>query len=198
MKFTGSLAKPIIIETRSYTLLTSTPEKEAVVDQHNRAEYMRAITEQLGKIDELRQWLGLKEISEDAAVKFVSLLLALAQKFVPGFRIKNKSLGKNRGRKKEWTWEKYCQLMADVELLQREKTRSESEACLALTKLKRFQARWGKYDSRTLRNKLVKARLTKDNPVMMLGKHMIDSKSLKEVQLLDMLVDIFSVTKNGK
>jgi hypothetical protein len=198
MKFTGSLAKPIIIETRSPTLLTSTPEKKAEIDTHNHEEFMRALTEQLHKIDELRNWLGLKEKSGDAAIDFTLLSLSLAQKFVPGFRIKNKSLGKNRGRKKEWTWEKYCQLMADVELLQREKTRSESEACLALTKLKRFQARWSKYEPRSLRNKLVKARLTKDNPVMMLGKHMIESNSLKEKQLLDMLVDIFSVTKNEK
>ncbi len=100
MKFTGSLAKPIIIETRSLTLLTSTPEKKAEVDKHNHEEFMRAITEQLGKIDELRNWLGLKEKSDDAVVNFILLSLSLAQKFVPGFRIKNKSLGKNRGRKK--------------------------------------------------------------------------------------------------
>jgi hypothetical protein len=98
IKFKGELAKPITIRTRWVTLLTDTPENRAEYEKSNRAEFSRALAEQFEKIDLLRKALNLGEKSDDPVVNFVSLSLALAREFVPGFRIKDLSRERGKGR----------------------------------------------------------------------------------------------------
>lgn len=175
MKFTGKLLKPITLTTRTAGLLTSDADSLLGIDNHNRQEYYRALIEQLEKVDALRSWLGLPKKSDDPVVDWALLALMLAQKFVPGFRIKNTALGKNRGRKKEWDTVKLSELIADVGLLQRERPRTDSEACQALTKLAKFKRRWGEYAPRTLRNKLIIARQPKNNLIMSIAGRALEN-----------------------
>lgn len=198
MKFSGPLAKPIKIELRRPSLLLSDAKNSANFDEHNRQLHLGALIEQLEKIDLLRAWLGLGERANDPVTDWPVLALSLAQKFVPGFRIKDVSLGKNRGRRKEWNWEKYCNLMADVEFVQRERLRSDSEACLVLVTTVKFKDRWGSFKHKTLCNKLVKARQEQNNIVVMLGNRTKESNGFGDINLLDMLVEIFSITKKQK
>jgi hypothetical protein len=195
MKFTSKLLKPITVTTRTAGLLTSDPESLIGIEKHNRNEYYRALAEQLEKIDELRSWLGLPKKSDDPVVDWALLALNLAQKFVPGFRIKDAAFGKNRGRKKEWDTVKLSELIADVGLLQRERPRTDSEACQALTKLAKFKKRWGKYTSRTLRNKLIIARQPKNNLIMSIAGRALEN-GISEKQFNDILIDSFGITQN--
>jgi hypothetical protein len=129
-KFSGILARPIEIRTKRRTLIGSLTDDE--IELHNKREILRAVTEQLRKINELREWLGLDDRATSPEANWVILALKLAQHFVPGFRIKDLTTERSRGRKKEWNWEKYCQLLADVESLKKERTRTDSEACLGI------------------------------------------------------------------
>jgi hypothetical protein len=195
MKFTGKLLKPITVTTRTAGLLTSDADSLQEIEKHNRQESYRALAEQLEKIDELRSWLRLPKKSDDPVTDWALLALNLAQKFVPGFRIKNTALGKNRGRKKEWDSVKLSELIADVGLLQRERRRTDSEACQALTKVEKFKKRWGKYTSRTLRNKLIIARQPKNNLLMLIAGRARET-GISEKQFNDILIDSFGITQN--
>jgi hypothetical protein len=195
MKFTGKLLKPITVATRTAGLLTSDSDSLLEIEKHNRQESYRALAEQLEKIDELRSWLRLPKKSDDPLFDWALLALILAQKFVPGFRIKDTALGKNRGRKKEWDAVKLSQLIADVGLLQRERPRTDSEACQALTKLPKLKKRWGKYTPRTLRNKLIIARQPKNNLLLSIAERAREN-GISEKQFNDILIDSFCVTQN--
>ena len=194
-KFTGSLLKPITISTQYPTLLTDNAAHRQECETYNRAEIIRAVTDQLGKLEELRVWLELPEKTGDSTTDWAFLALSLASKFVPGFRIKNLTIEKSRGRQKEWNWEKYTQLLADTELLQRERQRTDSEACTHLTKDSRFRPRWSKYEPRTLKNKLIEARQEEKNIVMLIAKRTKDLSAISDGEFLDILIDIFSLPK---
>jgi hypothetical protein len=125
-RFTGELAKPITIRTQSVTLLTDTPEHRAEVEKHNNAEFSRAFFESFRKLDLLCAEFNID--TNDAQLKFIRLALALAMEFVPGFRVKNLSLARERGRRKEWGPIRYTQLLADIAKVQTGKKCSDSEA----------------------------------------------------------------------
>jgi hypothetical protein len=82
-----------------------------------------------------------------------------------------------------------------VGLLQRERSRTDSEACQALTKLPKLKMRWGKYTPRTLRNKLIIARQPKNNLLLSIAERAREN-GISEKQFNDILIDSFCFTKN--
>ncbi len=197
MKFTGELAESIRVEYRSVTLLTNTPEGRAEVDKHNGQEVLRSLAEQLKKLPLLENALGLDGNKYDATTRFTILAFALAREFVPGFRIKNVSTERERGRKKDWDAIKYCQLFADVQIVLKDKPRSESEACNVLVKSPRFKKRWGSLSAATLKNRLVFAKDEKKNVMMTLINKARDSKIFDEIGFIEMMIGCFGITENG-
>lgn len=195
--FKGELTKPITIRTRSVSLMTDTPEGRAEVEKHNRHEYLRALTQQLEKIGPLRQAFNLED-SKDPVVNFVTLTLALASEFVPGFRIKNLDRERSKGRRKEWDAMKYCQLLADAQTLMNEKTRSLSEVCRILATNGRYAKRWGKYSKRTLENRLIMANDEEKNVLLKLGKKIESDGRMDEVAFKNIIMEHFAVTENAK
>jgi hypothetical protein len=195
-RFKGELAKPILIRTRSVTLLTDTPEDHAEIKKHNSGEFLRALGEQLDKIELLRKEFKLQD-SKDPIVNFVTLTLALASEYVPGFRIKNLVTERGKGRQTEWNVMKYCQLLADIQTLLNEKTRSVSEACQILVTNTRYTKRWGKYSKRTLENRLVMANDEEKNVMMKLGRRVDSEGRMDEVEFKNIIMEHFAITKNS-
>lgn len=196
MKFKGELAKPITIRTRSYSILFDSADARAEIDKHNRDEVLRSLTEQLQKLPELENALGLKNNADEPILRFTLLTLALAQQFVPGFKIKNLALEKGKGRKKAWDAIKYCQLLADVQTLMNEKPRSESEACHVLASSKRFNRRWSGYNEATLKNRLVFAKDEEKNVLMTLFNNVKGSGKIDDEVMKQIIVSSFGITEN--
>jgi hypothetical protein len=196
MKFKGELAKPITIKTRSNSILFDSDEERAEISKHNGNEVLRSLTEQLHKLPLLEEALGLDNKGGEPVVRFTLLTLALAQRFVPGFKVKNLSLEKGKGRKKEWDAIKYCQLSADVQSLMNEKLRSESDACHVLATSERFKKRWGGYNEATLKNRLVFAKDEKKNVVMLLINRVHGSGKIDDEVMKQIMVSSFGITEN--
>lgn len=194
-KFEGPLAVPILIETHSVSLLTDTPEGRAEVDKHNKEEIGRAFLESLKKLDDLLRHYEIEAIPNDNSA-YVLLSLRMAMEFVPGFKIKNVSTHRQKGRKKIWDPIKYSELLADVTLLKSEKNRSDSEACSILANSPRFASRWGGFDKRTLENRLVKATDRTENPLIVLYESV--KAQISEEQFFSILVDSFAITENQR
>lgn len=196
-RFSGELAKPIIIRTQRVTLLTNTPAHRDEVNKHNSDEWRRAATEQLNKLALLNKEFELPD-SKDHLLNFAMLTLALAREFVPGFHVKDLSTERGKGRHKEWNVLKYSELIADVETLKNENRRSDSEACRILSKTKRFESRWGNYDKRTLENRLIMARDKRENVLMVLANNPNLINKIGRERFKAILIDVFGLTKNAK
>jgi hypothetical protein len=197
VKFTGELLKPIEIKTQRVTILTDTPEHRAEVEKHNFNEYARAWFEQFKKLEALQNAFGLvKKAGEDPLIQHIRLAMALASEFVPGFRVKDLSFEKGKGRAQEWDALKYCQLIADVGLVVGEKACSESEACRILSTSSRFASRWKKYGKRTLENRLVKAKREDDNVMITIFRHPEIESRLGRDRVMEIVKESFSITLN--
>ncbi len=155
---------------------------------------MGAASKRLEKINPLCKHYDI-DINQDFGTKSMLLVFELAEEFVPGFRIKDATTQRSKGRPKVWDWEKYCQLLADVELLKSEKTRSDSEACLILSSSPRFAMRWSQFNKRTLENRLVKARDENINFVLKLVGSIESSGELPKSRAYELLIECFSITE---
>lgn len=196
MKFKGELAKPITIKTRPYSILFDSADERAVIDRHNGAELLKSLTEQLNKLSLLENALGLKNNAGEPLERFILLTLALAQQFVPGFKVKDLTLEKGKGRRKTWDAIKYCQLLADVQSLIDEKPRSESDACHVLASSKRFKKRWGGYNEATLKNRLVFAKDEKKNVLMTVINRIQDSGKIDNEAMKQIMASSFGITES--
>lgn len=195
LKFTGELAKPIIMRSRRVTILTDTPERRAEIEKYNNEEIQRVFVESFQKMDLLFEKFEIPaDIPQEG--KYPILALMLARQFIPGFRIKNLSNSRGRGRAKEWDIVKYTQLLADAELLRRDKDRSDSEICRILTRSPRFVARWAKYNSRTLLNRLVEARQEKKNAMVALKNALVSTNPQNSIEVSRFFIDSFSIIGN--
>jgi len=194
-KFEGSLADHILIKTRSVTLLTDTPEGRAEIDKHNKEEIGRALHESLEKLGDLLKHYEIDPTPDDQSA-YVMLSLKMAMEFVPGFKVKNVSTRRQKGRQKIWDPIKYTELLADVTLLKSEKNGSDSEACSILATSPRFASRWSSFDKRTLENRLVKATNKAENPLMALYDAVRSQVSPE--QFMSMFVESFSITANQR
>jgi hypothetical protein len=79
-----------------------------------------------------------------------------------------------------------------------EKDRSESDACHILSISPRFAKRWGKFDERTLKNRLVMAKDENKNILMAVANRVRSTDTMSETSFNQILIDIFGITKNGK
>lgn len=192
--FLGVLKEPIEITTKTYSLLTDTPENRAAVHKHNSKEYMRALRKQMEKLDTLCKHYEI-DIEKDFDTKMMSLVFRLSEDFVPGFRIKDLRTDIKRGRPNQWDVIKYCELLADVELLKSEKNFSDSEACRVLTSSSRFKKRWGNFNKANLKNRLAMARDVDKNFLLEIGNTLEEKTQFSKADFLKILIDCFGVTK---
>jgi hypothetical protein len=129
-------------------VLNLAPTK-AEVKEHQRAlneAANKCFDEQLRKLPLLAQehgidtqsdsWVGVLDRND---IWILRLLLALAEKMVPGFRL---DFGSRRGRRK-WKEDAQAELLADIETVKRRKNCSDLQACRILVSTKRYEARYG-------------------------------------------------------
>jgi hypothetical protein len=150
----GTIVEPTEEQLQAHQAALSRARKEAFVAALNKLLLLRDHY----KIPEQQDWALL-------------LSLALAQEFIPGFRIKYPAIGS--GRKRQWDALRYTQLLYDVESLKRERQCGDREACKILAQ--RSRAAGTRYDylsksktpidtlTKSIEARLVEARLPKHN-----------------------------------
>jgi hypothetical protein len=123
------------------------------------------------------------------------LALRLAQEFVPGFRVVDKTYQRGRGRTRIWDSQKFAELMADVEDARVGSSKSDSECCRILATSPKYRRRWGKFTHRTLCNKLIQARDENYNFVALLANRIRATGSMPEVEFKHILMEVFGINK---
>jgi hypothetical protein len=156
---------PPLLSPRSplKTLLNVVPTK-AEIEEHQRAcneADKKYVEEQLRKLPLLAQeygmdtrsdaWIGIVERND---VWVLGLLLALAPKVVPGFRL---DFGSRRGARK-WDEGAQAELIADIEavkhrLQEQGRQCSDLQACGILVSTPRYRERYGRFSPRQSRDK---------------------------------------------
>jgi hypothetical protein len=154
-KFSGELASPIVGNRDAMGrsgLLDARSDEEIVASAAD--EQRRVIAEWTRKLGLLRDHYGIAQERHWE----LPLVLALANDFVPGFRVQFGEVPK-RGRKRKWTSSRYMSLLGDVALLQIEDpTRGDLDALTLLIKQQRFAERWGGEKPSSLEKRLHEAR----------------------------------------
>jgi hypothetical protein len=197
----GSAQSPIKM------LLGLAPTK-AEIEEHQRAwneAHYKYINEQLRKLPLLAQEYGI-DTRDDASVGILGrndvwvlwVLLALARKVVPGFRL---DFGSRLGARK-WTEDLQAALIADIEAV-KHRWRAEKrgkcpdlQACRILLSTKRFRARYGVFKlkqstvkrARSLHTRLGEARRAKTGVARLLAKADGEFKQL----LTDRVISLYT------
>jgi hypothetical protein len=187
-------------------LLNVVPTK-AEIEEHQRAcneADKKYVEEQLRKLPLLAQeygmdtrsdaWIGIVERND---VWVLGLLLALAPKVVPGFRL---DFGSRRGARK-WDEEAQAELIADIEAVKhrwQEQGRecSDLQACRILVSSLRYRERIGRFSrrqsrdkrARSLNTRLVEARNGKTWVALLLANADGELKQL----LTDKVISLFA------
>jgi hypothetical protein len=202
IKWTGPpLVSP---QSRVKTLLQIVPTK-AEIEEHQRAwneADNRYLAEQLRKLPLLAKEYGI-DTRQDAWIGIASrndvwvlgVLLALARKVVPGFRL---DFGSRRGARK-WNASTQAELIADIEAVKcREGRRkcTDLEACHILVSSPRYRPRYGRFSpkqsqgkrARSLNTRLVEARKAKTWVARLLANTDGEFKQL----LTDRVISLFT------
>ena len=198
---------PVLSPRLPLKTLLKVPPTKAEIEEHQRA-YNEADTkyveEQLRKLPLLAQeygmdtrsdaWIGIVERND---VWVLGLLLALARKVVPGFRL---DFGSRRGARK-WDEGAQAELIADIEAVkhrrQEEERRgkcSDLQACRILVSSPRYRERYGRLSPRqsqdkralSLNTRLVEARKAKTWVARLLTKTNGELKQLLTAQVISL------------
>ena len=152
-RYSGKLAKPIEAKLSPKGLGEYLTWNAVHQDQLLSGTIGAAVEE---KIPLLFEHFGITQTGTD--LDYRVLAVALAATYVPGFQIVDPASKTKAGRKIKWTDERHIELFADVEVLKREKHRSDRGACHILSTAAPYKARWGGIAISTLQNALRKAR----------------------------------------
>ena len=150
------LAKPIEV-TLSTPMVFHSEEACEALRTANTREWLRAAIETHAKLELLFAHYAIPRTGDDGRdYRMLSFHLA-RQQFRRRFRVED--VNQQKPYKPGRNPITLMMLLADVELLKRERDRSDSEAVQVLTSADRFEERWGRHRGRerTLKNWLVEA-----------------------------------------
>jgi hypothetical protein len=176
--FPTELATPVTLVWHDESLF----ETQGEADAENKAALKAANRKVRNKLPLLFDYFEISK-TEDAAIDFEALALALAIEFIPGFSIKFGH--KPRGRPKADEFRLF-RLLVHSEMVKRDKRRlgvrdSDRQVVEALVGQLPYSRSWHHYNKRTLLNMLTAARDPKRNPMVWLWQNNPDLQAARNL-----------------